>query len=109
MTWTYLKHGGVHCVTGMDHLTFEMDFIFRAVDQDGANRIKAVIVTASKGPSPCFCYLGNRKIFQCLVIYWSVDARLFLFLFVKYNPRHFCLEILEALCSKSQIRQHGLQ
>lgn len=38
-----------------------MNLVFRALNQDGADRIEVVIVTASKRACPCFGHLKGEK------------------------------------------------
>lgn len=41
--------------------TLQMNLVFRALNQNGADRIEVVIVTASKRACPCFGHLKGKK------------------------------------------------
>lgn len=45
----------------MDGQTLQMNLVFGALNQNGADRIEVVIVTASERARPCFGHLEGDK------------------------------------------------
>ena len=52
----------------MDGQTLQMNLVFGALNQNGADRVEVVIVAASERPGPGFCHLqgGGEKTVECL-------------------------------------------
>lgn len=51
--------------------TLQMNLVFRALNQNGADRIKVVIVTASKRACSCFGHLKGEKQAHSNYLYWA--------------------------------------
>lgn len=52
--------------------TLQMNLVFRALNQNGADRIEVVIVTTSERACPCFSHLkGEKQTYNNELIYWE--------------------------------------